>query len=375
MDRNRAVVRAICLVGLALTAAGLPVPAGGQEEGAGPVPATAAPGTATPAASPRLSVVACTSNRAGQAQAAGLGDRLTVVASDLPALLARVGGDCQQIVLFLDGIALPGTPAESCDPETGGVRFWLLRSDDNDRQWHALLGSPGGFTRRVPVSLGWAAEFALPTAIDEFSLVVLPRGDFYVFLVLLVAGLVSFLWLARNSDMLRSTAVEPPAGRRAPYSLARVQMAFWFFLVVAAYVFIWLVTEELDTITESVLGLIGIGSGTALGAALIDAGTTQTAPAAPVASGGFFKDILEGPSGMGFHRFQMFAWTLVLGVIFCASVYQTLEMPEFSTTLLALMGISSGTYLGFKFPERQQPQAPPGGASGGPPAPGAPASS
>jgi hypothetical protein len=28
-------------------------------------------------------------------------------------------------------------------------------------------------------------------------------------------------------------------------------------------------------------------------------------------------------------------------------------MPEFSTTLLALMGISSGTYLGFKIPERQ----------------------
>lgn len=28
-------------------------------------------------------------------------------------------------------------------------------------------------------------------------------------------------------------------------------------------------------------------------------------------------------------------------------------MPEFDGTLLALMGISSGTYLGFKIPERQ----------------------
>ena len=28
-------------------------------------------------------------------------------------------------------------------------------------------------------------------------------------------------------------------------------------------------------------------------------------------------------------------------------------MPEFSDTLLALMGISAGTYIGFKIPERQ----------------------
>jgi hypothetical protein len=28
-------------------------------------------------------------------------------------------------------------------------------------------------------------------------------------------------------------------------------------------------------------------------------------------------------------------------------------MPEFGATLLALMGISAGTYLGFKIPEKQ----------------------
>jgi len=29
-------------------------------------------------------------------------------------------------------------------------------------------------------------------------------------------------------------------------------------------------------------------------------------------------------------------------------------MPEFNTTLLGLMGISSGTYLGAKFPEQKK---------------------
>jgi len=43
----------------------------------------------------------------------------------------------------------------------------------------------------------------------------------------------------------------------------------------------------------------------------------------------------------------------VLGDIFGVSVYGNLAMPEFSSNLLGLMGISSGTYIGFKFPEQK----------------------
>jgi len=68
-------------------------------------------------------------------------------------------------------------------------------------------------------------------------------------------------------------------------------------------------------------------------------------------SKGFLTDILSDGSGYSFHRFQIFAWTIVLGIMFVSSVYNNLSMPEFSTTLLGLMGISSGTYIGFKFPE------------------------
>ncbi len=71
------------------------------------------------------------------------------------------------------------------------------------------------------------------------------------------------------------------------------------------------------------------------------------------ASAGFLRDILSDGSGYSFHRFQIFAWTIVLGVIFISSVYNGLTMPEFSATLLGLMGISSGTYIGFKFPEQR----------------------
>jgi hypothetical protein len=69
-------------------------------------------------------------------------------------------------------------------------------------------------------------------------------------------------------------------------------------------------------------------------------------------SKGFVRDILSDGGGYSFHRYQIVAWTIVLGIIFISSVYNNLTMPEFSTTLLGLMGISSGTYIGFKFPEK-----------------------
>jgi len=48
----------------------------------------------------------------------------------------------------------------------------------------------------------------------------------------------------------------------------------------------------------------------------------------------------------------MMAWTVVLGIVFINAVQTDLAMPDFDATLLGLMGLSSGTYIGFKFPEK-----------------------
>jgi hypothetical protein len=80
---------------------------------------------------------------------------------------------------------------------------------------------------------------------------------------------------------------------------------------------------------------------------------TLTAESAPTVSQGYLRDILSDGIGYSFHRFQIFAWTIVLGIIFISSVYNGLTMPEFSPTLLGLMGLSAGTYIGFKFPEQK----------------------
>jgi hypothetical protein len=75
-------------------------------------------------------------------------------------------------------------------------------------------------------------------------------------------------------------------------------------------------------------------------------------PAPVVESGGFWRDLCDDGNGLSFHRLQLVIWTVVLGVVFVWSVAEVMSMPEFPETLLVLMGISNGTYLGFKFPEK-----------------------
>ena len=73
---------------------------------------------------------------------------------------------------------------------------------------------------------------------------------------------------------------------------------------------------------------------------------------------GFFRDIVSDANGVSFHRFQNAVWTFVLAFIFLILVYQNLAMPEFNTTLLGLLGLSAGTYLGLKIPEPVTPTRP-----------------
>ena len=292
---------------------------------------------------------------------AGLGDRLTLKIRNFDNLLQQVNGNCRALVLFLAESPLPSMPPEACDTYEGEVTFVLDRvptDDKNDAAWHRLLGEPTGQRRLVRVNIGPSDQYFIPTDVTEFKLFLVPDLALWIYLVVLIACVILFALLCQRTNVIRAP-VAPPGGGLAPYSLSRFQLAFWFVLVVAGYMLVWIVTGELDTITQSILAIIGMGSGTALGAALIDSpsgGKDTTQPPPPAQSSrGFLADIISDPAGSGvsIQRFQMFVWTLILGIIFVVSVYKDLSMPEFSGTLLGLMGISSGTYLGFKFPEKK----------------------
>jgi hypothetical protein len=303
---------------------------------------------------------------------AALGDGLTVQVTQgtLKPALDKLAKGCESLILFLNEIPIKGVPPDSCSLAKDEIHFTLDRTDESDQAWHILLEEPIAFNRIVSVSVGPQGGLSFPTKKTDFELIVLPRVQFYAYFVGLALFLMLFLRLAIRTPLLRDRGLETPPGKLPPYSLSRFQMAFWSFLIIAAYLFIWIITKELDTITGSVLALLGIGSATALGAKLIDTGKATAAAAAgndggeqpqPAAapppppkgtvSKGFLHDVLSDAAGISLYRFQLFAWTWVLGIIFIASVYHGLQMPQFNPTLLGLMGISSGTYLGFKVPE------------------------
>lgn len=332
--------------------------------------------------------------------------------------------DVNKLVPYINGRAIRSNYPDELHLERGRVIFHLQITPESKEAWIDLLGEPDGTRRAVSLSVGLENGSAFDTIYGKDNTVPLtvisPVYGIVAIIVILVT-LFLLLWLARNTNIIREPGPPPVSGKRRPYNLGRAQMAFWFFLIYASYMTIWLITDALDTITSSLLALMGISAGTALGEALIDNGkdtakTNQTieltsekqaleqtitqlqsqvdainaltaptvtdqanrdainrqlidgrtrigqidqqlhsltAESAPTVSQGFLRDILSDGSGYSFHRFQIFAWTIVLGIIFISSVYNSLNMPEFSPTLLGLMGLSAGTYIGFKFPEQK----------------------
>jgi hypothetical protein len=277
---------------------------------------------------------------------AGLGDSIELRTSpDLGSYLNYAATQNKAVTLFLDGNDT-GIAPEAIDPETGTLRFHLERDDDNKEVWSALLRDPFHYQQReVKASVGLGGGVAVRAKNSTFTLVVVNWAWYAFFWLLLMAGLLVVSgWLAARRDLLRD------GPKPCPYSLGRCQMAWWFFLIAFGYVMIWLISGDQDTITPSLLTLMGISSATALGSVLIESTSSSVEPSQ---TRGFFRDILSDSTGtVGLHRFQIVVWTIVLGIIFLVSVVTELSMPTFSATLLAMMGISAGTYLGFKFPEK-----------------------
>ena len=268
----------------------------------------------------------------------------------------------QELALYLDNRKMSDTIRESINPEQGTIQFHLQRSAKSDEAWADLLGAASGedfYRRLTKVSVGLENGNAIPIAITTKKFY-LQRGSKEWFrggVVGFLALLAAMIYLAGRSDILRDVGDNPPKPQRKPFSLARCQMALWFFLVIASFLSILVITSADDTITTGVLTLIGIGAGTALGAAMIDVGKQGEVAGivAPRVSKGIVNDLLSDATGISFHRFQMVVWTIVLAGIFIYTVWKRLSMPDFSATLLTLQGISAGTYLGFKIPEKQAP--------------------
>jgi hypothetical protein len=311
--------------------------------------------------------------------------------------------------LFIGGQILTTVAPSSLSPPGQEYVDFMLQPDSPDspdwKAWAAIVdASRESSNNKLTISIAQGSQVFESNAVTTVT----PYPEHWYYVVALLAGLLAALViLAWRTTLLRYTVgANPAAPETAPFSLGLVQMAFWLFLAVAAYVYIWASTHQIHIPMGSVLGLLGISATTGLAASAVDTKKTSTAnkqkndllveqhalkariadlhssapatgsaeekelldkrgrlatvnasiaalPAAPKLSksDGPLKDILNDGDGISFHRFQIAVWTLVLGGVFVVGVYHNMSMPEFDASLLTLMGISSGTYVGFKFPE------------------------
>lgn len=356
--------------------------------------------------------------RSSNSPEGGLGDYILVKVKFLEDLINEQTAKNKNIILYINGLPIKGSNAiikkdtSSTDSE---IEFYLSRKNESKESWDALLRRPDleeRSNKHVTVSVGLEGEREISAPANNFSLIIFTAKTVYQFIFVIVVLLALTIYLGLKTSMLREPIIYHTMESERPYSLALTQMAFWSYLVIASYLALFIITKEFPPITGSVLTLIGISSGTALGSVLINYSKVseakdrennlaaernmlqsrideinealnrtppplnsaelqrekdtkqmrlfeiiQTKPTVPLdilyTSKGFFKDMLSDSNGISLYRFQIAVWTLVIGYIFIFNVWDNLSMPQFDNTLLALMGISSGTYLGFKIPEQK----------------------
>jgi hypothetical protein len=353
--------------------------------------------------------------------AAYLTDRIQVKVCALDKLLDSAVAAQKPVNLFINGNDT-GLAAIASDRESGVLGFKLERTAQNSEQWKPLLAEPFaqrrtallisvGVAASAPLGLAAGGDAALP-----FNKVWVGRWTWAAAALIVVVIVLTF-YFGKNSDMLRDSPAV--AGTRQCYSLARVQMAWWFVLLVVGFIVIVVVSGNLDSVPASIVALTGISASTGVAAVLITprpaqraaarkaaledrrsalangltdidaaiAGANQQLAAAPgdstltslveglqqrraarvadinrvvlemaavspdAPSGGFWRDLVTNDSGaVALDRLQMVVWTVLLGGLYLHSVMVYVTMPDFSATLLSLMGVSSGAYIGFKLP-------------------------
>jgi len=356
-----------------------------------------------------------------------LGDILKVRVENLEAWKAGANPprDPGKLILYLNGRALqksyaarPAIDGSGSADTAKDLRFELRRvadEPDNQAAWNTVLRRTNLFTARtVTAGVGLESD-SIVYGDAEMKLIVASPRTVSVAIIGFFILLGLFLWLARASDIVRDADIAPLPGQRRTFSLARCQMAWWFFLVAGSYVYLWIVTAQLVSLTSGVLVLIGISAATGLSSMIVDQShlseddrrriplerevkglqrdahkltrlaaapglsaeaqrfledertqkkarlddiaktLASLAPAIRPISKGLIDILRDNGDSVSFHRFQIATWTLILGFVFIQRVYTDLSMPDFDATLLGLMGISSGTYLGFKLPGSQTP--------------------
>lgn len=259
----------------------------------------------------------------------------------------------RQLYLYINGVKFPKPADKPAQAIPAAQIFTFNLTLDHDaasevsKFWREALAvgiAQGRVEAKIGVGDGIAQPVYFTPPAGEPRRIVLYETVFRLAaLIAFAAVLVWLVAICATTGLLRDG--EPGTS----FSLARVQMMFWFVLVVTGFIYIWVVAGQWKNVLTSsdfiLLGIAGVATGAAMAIDL-----PKGLAATP--SRGFLPDIAANAQGeIQIQRIQMILWTVILGLIYFWSFATRLALVEFEANLLALAGIVSGTYVALKTQE------------------------
>ena len=245
------------------------------------------------------------------------GDAIAIVGQNLFSTThpTTVEIDCQQTYFTFD--------------QQGRIQVPAIPTPNNPDDEAAL-------TRQVIIEVGGNRSEPAPFVQLTWHVICTPR---VLFSWLLYIGIVAWIGRKNGAAVFKSTA--------GGWSLSKTQMALWTFVISFSYVTLAAARVEFLDISQGLLWLMGISSATAVGAKFSSI-AKQRRIGGPLTPSGFLTTGNPLNSGvLALHRCQIAVWTVVSVCIYVWVFTTTMRLPDVPLNLVALMGISGGTYVSF----------------------------
>lgn len=286
-----------------------------------------------------------------------------VIAFDIPGIndfMQENKKSMKNVILKIDDLELPEFPAyiESAESDVVRFRFATRKLKYDNRKILYML--PGKATKEVLLGI----------KIDESNILFnnepaslyfkeIKRWGSFGWVLIIAFFLFFALLIFRYKSVIKDSVrnLTDDLTINTYYSFSKSQFAFWTFIIMASFIYIWAFTGDLQSINNTALILLGITSLTITASNLIHTGEESRNDKAKLLTirtksskekTNFLEDILSDANGISIHRLQAVIFNLIFGIAFLKSVWLNYAMPEFSEAQLILLGLSNGTYAFLK---------------------------
>lgn len=286
------------------------------------------------------------------------------------------------IILWLNGIAFPNLKYCNANSKENTFTFQLNRDLRANSSWNIFYAySVRGFMFKNPkasIAIGTIKKPITANYPQKTTITVSEGWMMFLGMCSIVLVTALFVIAAKRSNLLRAnlnldpTIVIVPVidpnntdpqilEKDIPYSLGRFQLAWWTYIIIISFIYIWMSSDQLGILPESIALLMGITGGTSVVSKISETLKISGTGAVPISliqfnkdykSKNFFYDLITDENGLSASRFQFLFFSIFFGMFLTWQVIYNLQFPDFSSGILMLMGISSTTYAGVKFSEK-----------------------